>query len=371
MTDIKSLISASTLRLRKTEPFFATLLLFTEIKLDSTIKTAATDGLNIFLNSNYINDLTKAEFDAVILHELLHCALLHVSRMTKRNPLLWNYAADIVVNGQIRKCPHLALPEDSIFDITLEDYNTEEIYSILMQQGFDPDTVRFVIDLDASRHLLTDATFSETQKHWSNAFHHASAIARLSNKTRGIGSSYLGIIREFSEVLDAQLDWRQYLWRFMVATPTDYTSFDRRFIGEGVYLDAQDGESVNVYICIDTSGSISENELGQFMTEVSSIMSCYPHIHISLFYADSELYGPYTINDTLPKPKGGGGTDFVPFFDYIEINVNQHPAPVLIYLTDGYGGFPDITPETHVLWVIVAGGLKSDDFPFGETIRLI
>ena len=45
--------------------------------------------------------------------------------------------------------------------------------------------------------------------------------------------------------------------------------------------------------------------------------------------------------------------------------------PVAVYLTDGYGCFPRERPLIPVLWVVTPGGLSSEDFPFGEVIRLV
>ena len=47
-----------------------------------------------------------------------------------------------------------------------------------------------------------------------------------------------------AEISESQLDWRSYLWRYLVQTPTDFQGFDRRFVGRGLYLEALIGESV-------------------------------------------------------------------------------------------------------------------------------
>ena len=44
--------------------------------------------------------------------------------------------------------------------------------------------------------------------------------------------------------------------------------------------------------------------------------------------------------------------------------------PISVYLTDGYGSFPEET-SLETLWVITPGGIKSEDIPFGEVCRLI
>ena len=47
---------------------------------------------------------------------------------------------------------------------------------------------------------------------------------------------------------------------------------------------------------------------------------------------------------------------------------NVEDARVVIYLTDGFGEFPDHEPPTPTLWVTY--GLSESRFPFGETISL-
>ena len=44
---------------------------------------------------------------------------------------------------------------------------------------------------------------------------------------------------------------------------------------------------------------------------------------------------------------------------------------VAIYLTDGYGPFPDPAPKLPTLWVVTPGGLALEKFPFGERVRLL
>ncbi len=47
-----------------------------------------------------------------------------------------------------------------------------------------------------------------------------------------------------------------------------------------------------------------------------------------------------------------------------------YETAVCIYLTDGYGDFPDAPPELPVLWVVTSGGRGLELFPFGEAVRL-
>jgi predicted metal-dependent peptidase len=151
----------------------------------------------------------------------------------------------------------------------------------------------------------------------------------------------------------------------------DFTGFDRRLISQGIYLEALDGESVSVRIAIDTSGSISDEQLACFLSEVREILRLYPQIDCELYYADATLHGPFTPDhDDFEKPVGGGGTCFEPFFDHMEKQFHSHNHAVLVYLTDGFGSFPKKAPDHPTLWVVTPGGLTSENFPFGSVARL-
>jgi predicted metal-dependent peptidase len=156
----------------------------------------------------------------------------------------------------------------------------------------------------------------------------------------------------------------------MVQTPVDFIGFDRRFIGQGLYLDSLAGEKVRIMIAVDTSGSIGQNEISLFLGEVQGILRAYPHLEASLYYADAACYGPYELepDGTLPAPVGGGGTDFRPFFHAVS---SEDTASLCIYLTDGFGTFPTDPPSLPVLWVLSPGGLNLQQVPFGETVRLL
>ena len=371
--ELEKRISASLLRLQTRSPFFATLALFTHIRMTAGVPTAATDGQDIFINPKFVRSLPNPALDGLLLHEVLHAALLHVLRRQTREHQLWNIAADIVVNGMVAQEEGMTLPKGGIRDKKLEHLSVEEIYEILQKQPCS--YCLTLLDLleppDDAEDCLGSNRKAALETHWRNAMQQAITIAQSSQSQ---GSIPAGFGRELSNLTQPQIDWRTYLWRYLVRTPTDFTGFDRRFIGQKLYLEALEGESVKVYIAVDTSGSVGDRELGLFLGEVRGILQSYPHLVGELYYADANAYGPYELNSDspIPKPIGGGGTSFIPFFEQVK-NRHQfdHQAGVCVYLTDGFGSFPSDVPELPVLWVVTPGGLDLKQFPFGEGVRLL
>lgn len=384
--ELEALISATRLRLRMHAPFFAALAMFAEVRFTEAVPMAATDGKTLWFHPQVYGDLAAEERDALFLHELLHAALLHPLRRGVREVETFNIAADIVVNGMVAAEALLQLPSGAVRDPKLEHLSVEEIYELLQKQLPRQRLTLPLADLlspgainsraansatnrerDESAHSLQE--HHELEAHWKQAIQQARVLAQ----SQGKGELPAGVNRHLDAIADPQLDWRSQLWRYLVHTPNDYSGFDRRFIHQGLYLDHLEGESVEVYCCIDTSGSVGEEELSLFLGELQGILSAYPMLRCWLFYADASCYGPYELMDGsgIPAPKGGGGTDFRPFFKKVARHWNREKQAVCVYLTDGYGDFPKQEPELSTLWVVVPGGLDDEEFPWGEVIRLL
>lgn len=375
VSETDKIISASLLRLRMKSPFFATLALFARFIPSQTCLTAATDGKDVFFNETYLRSLPTPQQDGLLLHEVLHAALMHVLRRGVREPERWNVAADIVVNGMIAAQDIFELPDGGLRDSKLEHLSVEEVYELLLKAG-KPCTCPNLDLLEPGNHSADQSgdSLSQAQKaaleaHWRNALQQATVVTRTVNQ----GTMPVGFDRELGTLSHAQLDWRSYLWRYLVQTPTDFSGFDRRFVGRGLYLETLQGESVQVYVAVDTSGSIDAEQLRMFLSEVSGILNSYPHLLCQLYYVDAEAYGPYALDSErpLPAPQGGGGTNFIPFFEKVNEQWDRQAQAVCVYLTDGYGSFPADAPELSVLWVVTPGGLELEQFPFGESVRLL
>ena len=370
-------VNASIFRICQRSAFFAALALHARIEITRELPTAATDGRSIFVNPDFIEPLTLTQQDGLILHEVLHAALQHVVRRGTRHPRVWNIAADIVVNGMIRATGEYDLPEGGVENPGLQHLSVEEVYEKLIDRSDQEELQLTIVDLvdgppsDAggAGEGASQPNKSASESEWRAALEQASQISQAA----GQGHLPANMKREIAAITQAVVDWKSHLWRYMVQTPTDFGEYDKRFIGDGLYLETLQSENVRVAICVDTSGSIDLSSLTALITEVRAIAESYPHLRCDLYYADTKVVGPFalTADSELPAPVGGGGTDFRPFFKELDENSDPWKPTVAVYLTDGWGDFPETPSSIPTLWAIIPGGRDAEQFPFGETIRLL
>jgi predicted metal-dependent peptidase len=171
------------------------------------------------------------------------------------------------------------------------------------------------------------------------------------------------------ESRQSQQDWRAILGDFVAATaPSDYrwTPPNRRHIASGLYLPSVERRGLGeIVIAVDTSGSIGKRELEQFAGEISAISEEAKPEAIHVVYCDAEVQFAHHFGPSEPlelEPKGGGGTDFCPVFQWVD---EKEITPVcLIYLTDLCCNSYPQAPEYPVLWVTDSRRRAA----FGETV---
>ena len=381
----EEIIQKCILQVRRECSFFGSLMLFAQIETTKKLPTAATDGRKIFFNEEFLNSLSSKEQNALMLHEVLHMALLHVTRRQNRDPHIWNIAADIVVNDLIERNTSFPLPQGAITDTRFQDKSVEYIYEALLKSEKKYKLViNDILQPGNSEHNEEDTNLSEPlsqeetdeiESFWKDKMEilKNSSEHNLSN---GKGSLPAGIEQEISTILEPEVDWRHALWKYVGKTPADFDDLDRRFIYKGLYLESLLTEAVEVSVCIDTSGSVSDELLMQFTGELKGILRSYPNVKCSLFFADTDLAGPYEIDriEQMPKAIGRGGTSFVPFFDYLKKHGEENSLlgnnKLSIYFTDGYGDFPQQEPDNPTMWLVCKDGLETNGFPFGEVVRI-
>src|SRR5713101_1775816 len=117
------------------QPFFGTLCLRLKL-VAGELPTMATDGRRIVYDPAFVDELTPAELEAVLAHEVMHCALGHHCRRGGRDPRLWNEAADLAINP-ILVSNGFTLPAGALLDPDFDNLSAEEIYARLLQRSRD------------------------------------------------------------------------------------------------------------------------------------------------------------------------------------------------------------------------------------------
>ena len=233
------------------------------------------------------------------------------------------------------------------------------------EQSADPGGTGEVRDADDAESGNGDSG-DETDKDWLQA------LAQAVNLARDCGDLPGGHEMLVQTMLYPKVDWRELLDRFISARArNDYawTPPSRRHLHLGMYLPSLSTEQLpEIVLAVDTSGSISPDELDQFATELSSILETY-ETTLRVLWCDLEITGEQLFSRAdLPlelQPHGGGGTDFRPVFNWVEQN-NITPA-CLVYLSDmECGQFPEHEPDYPVLWARTGGGGYTP--PFGDMI---
>jgi predicted metal-dependent peptidase len=396
------------------QPFFGTLCLRLKL-VPGELPTMATDGRRIVYDPAFVDELTAAELEAVLAHEVLHCALGHHCRRGVREPRLWNEAADLAINP-ILIGNGFKLPAGALLDPAFGGLSAEEIYARLSERSREesnpaPDqdqhpTMASPTDVgqgpqkqqsrpgststpgtvgnevrrqspgpggfgevwdvtDEQGRPESQAENSRQQQEWNIAAEQAMRSAK------SCGREPANLARPLRENRQSKQDWRALLREFVAATsPCDYrwTPPNRRFIASGLYLPSVERAGVGtIVVAVDTSGSIGEEELEQFAGEINAISDEAKPAAIHIVYCDAVVQSIQQFGPSEPvelEPRGGGGTDFRPVFEWVE--ANQIAPACLIYLTDLCCRSYPQAPEYPVLWVTDSRRTA----PFGETIRI-
>jgi len=357
--------------------FFGHLTMKLSLSESDWCETAMTDGERLVYSPKYVDTLELQKCVGLNAHEVMHCAMGHFWRGEGKDHTKWNMACDYEINGILLK-EKFELPDGALFDSAYDDLSAEQIYHRIPDtggggkdgkekegkgqdgqgNGSDPGKCGGVMQGKGNKNEI-----EEKKAEWKSSVAQAVQMA----KRQGLMSNNLLI--PINDVLDPPLPWHVLLRDFVEKTArNDYNWMrpNRRYISDGIILPSLISEELpEVCIVIDTSGSTCGIQ-GDFAKEASGVLSAY-RTTIRVLYSDAKVHLEeiYT-SDDLPiklKPVGGGGTSFVPAFDYIA--KNRYTPSCMIYLTDMYGTFPSKEPEYPVMWITN----NDEKGPFGMTVK--
>ena len=348
--------------------------------------TAYTDGINKVYSRKYVSEYdNEAKLRGLVLHENLHVALKQIPRHRDLNHdhKMLNYAMDFVVNDVIKntegttgysKEPIVLLPDGALYHPMFHNWSVRKVYEYLKQRkeeldkadenGEEPQPCpqqnksstngedQNETDIDnALRNMdkgLDDHVFVDVEEM------DAEQLKKLENeidkalRQGGMLAGRMGasIPRVIGELLETKVDWREVFREFVQSAmrgKDEYTwrKMSKPYLANNMYLPSMHSETMGeLVVAIDTSGSIDNEQISEFASELASICeTCNPD-KVRVLWWDTKVHGEQVFegnyNDIakMLKPKGGGGTHVGCVNDYIiKSSIN---AEVLVVFTDGY-----------------------------------
>ena len=371
-------------------PFFGNLA--TRMKLidaSDWCPTLATDGRNFYYNVGFVDRLTPKQAEFGFAHEVLHNVFDHMGRRESRDPTLSNIAADYAAN-QILKDERIGeVPEwIKIFqDNKYRGWSYEQIYNDIYEKAekIDISSLGELLDehLDGEEGPDGDGEgdgaegtgrpklSAEDKKKIRDEIKEAMVSAA---QAAGAGKIPAGVARMIKDFTEPKMDWRELLRMNIQSILKSNFSFsrpNRKSQMSGAILPGMmNDETVDVCCAIDMSGSISDKQAKDFISEVKGIMDEYVDFKLKLWCFDTDVYNlaeftADTASDILTyEVKGGGGTDFDANFRFMEEN-DIEPKRFIMF-TDGYpcGSWG---PEEYCETLFIIHGNDSIVAPYGQT----
>lgn len=402
-------LAAARTRLIMERPFLGALVMHLPLKIGGErCTTTGTDAKAFYFNPEFIDNLNLAQTQFVLAHEAMHCAMGHTHRRNHRVKQRWDVACDHAVNlilieeglkpplhGILADQNYMTLSAEEIYPLIPEDTQEasfdQHMFDNDNESGASPDETERQDDPDAGEasgqgkegqseaeekqgsgsqpsqkpNELSPSEREELAEQWKNR------LAAAAQAARQAGKLSQSMMRWVDDLLAPSLPWRALLARFFAANQRDDYSWRRPSRREGdALLPRLSSDGIDVVAAIDTSGSISDDELREFVTELDALKG-QVRARVTLLACDNHVAdeSPWEFEpwDTMALPdelSGHGGTDFRPVFDWVE-HENRCPN-ILVYFTDAEGDFPAVPPNYPVIWLVKGKGAV----PWGERVQL-
>ena len=340
----------------------------------------------------FVESLTIEELYAIVQHEIEHILRVHCLRIGNRDPLAWNIACDMTVNGR-REAPRIGfynqadrtmvIPhKDSIAWIPREwpDDQTAEFYyeriakatetcancgrgdsssckcgqykNIVDGMPVDDHTTWQQSDVseDEARQIVKDIADQAVQKSQGRVPGHLSDVLKQLAKP---------VVR-WIELL------KHYIGKHVGNKRLTYARRNRRrdeFGQPGV----SHHSAADVVVIVDTSRSISKKELQQFFAEIDAISS-RSTTHVLQWDCMFQGFAKYRRGDWKRfKIAGRGGTNMAEPIRWLKSN--KKVPDVVIMLTDGETNWADPS-EVRFPFITVITREHSPQPDYGHVVRM-
>ena len=346
------------------QPYFGTIASLQIPKVNENIQIFASTPTHFEYNDDYLEYINDDELAFLLTNSAMHQALGYSKRKEGRLEWMWSLAQDYAINSLLLQ-NGLFMPSGVNYDDSFDGMSAEAIYNLLeLDAEADKHTPK---DTNHIRHEKMDKAYLVDENPIDPIFEQAL------EKIKQQGDLPLGIEIVVPNIFDTQISWRDELFTIIENSfKFDYrlSPPNKRYLSQSIALPSLSGEIMRLVVAIDSSGSIDETLLAQFLAEVESIMNSFENFEIDLLIADAKVQEHYVLypgDEINYRIKGGGGTRFDTTFEYIDENLNT--PKLILYFTDGCGSFGEFEPDYDVVWVLCRNGNKN--IPFGTIIELL
>lgn len=391
--DVEDRVIVARVGLLLRHPFFGNMATRLRVQnCDSWCPTAATDGRNLYYNTQFFNALSNKEIEFVIAHEIMHCVFDHLMRRDDRDAMLYNIAADYIVNNTLVRDRIGDIPTlvPCYQDFKYSDWTSEEVYEDL-KENYEEDELKELGEL-LDEHVDWESDpedgEGEGEPGSSRPKYSKEDLKKIRDEIKenmisaaqaaGAGNTPKEIQRMIKDLTEPKMNWRELLRQQIQSTiKNDFTFIrpSRKGWHSGAVLPGMNQDTtIDVCIGLDMSGSIGDEQARDFLSEVKGIMEEYKDYSIKIWCFDTEVYSPdeFTGDDGRDILEyeiiGGGGTDFDANYNYMKENDIQ-PKKFIMF-TDGYpwSSWGD-EDYCDTIFVIHSNHDKSIQAPFGMTVH--
>ena len=349
------------------QPFFGNIacrLQLKDVTDEGWCPTAATDGRYFYYNRDFVDRLTVGQTVFLVGHEIGHCIYEHFLRVNGRDKQYWNMAGDYKINGMLvrEKIGDIIDQVKICYD---EKYNTEEWYTenvyddLYSKQAPVQMTLDVHLDMEGDDDNGSGSDDGDAGKNGDQKGKGKPTISKddakaisdeLKNamiqaaQTAGAGNVPAEIARMIGELTEPKMDWRQYVRATLESTLSNDFTFmrpNRKSQFNSVVIPSMTkDEKIDICIALDASGSISQLDCADFLSEVQGIMDQFGSYRIRIWSFDTAVYAydEFTDDDGRSIEEyrivGGGGTDFMCNWKFME-QEGIEPDQFIMF-TDGY-----------------------------------
>ena len=358
-------------------PFFGNLATRMQlVNADAWCPTAATDGRKFYYNSEFVNKMPLKQVEFLVGHEVLHAVYDHMGRRGDRDPKIWNIADDFCVNSDLieQRIGEKITVCGMLYDPKYKGMSAEEVYEDLMQNANKIDINQLAKQL-LDEHLDGDGDSDGDGDEDGNGRPKLSKAEKQAIRdeikeavlqaAQAVGAGNLpgGVKRMIKDLTEPQIGWKELLEQQIQSTiKNDYT-FARpgrkSWHMDAILPASKPGETIDIVIGIDTSGSITQHDLKIFFSEIQGIMDSYTEYKIKVMGWDTEIggVGEFTSENlediTNFDPEGGGGTDPHCVWEYL-IENGIEPKKLIMFTDYCFFGWNPQAVENYcdTVWII-------------------